>query len=315
MEYLPIRLSSVTMNNDIRRVGDAGIHTVEGNLAGLRAAHFAKERDKERQLYETKKAQIRAENSTISDINTKFSSGSDHIDDEFRRKTVGLVSAHRFRELRETVELNKDPSKTKNLDQPEEGNSKRKKPSSLLSFNEDVEDELAPRKRIGKDPTANTSFLADKDRDERLRQETASRDADHAQRSFVEMKEDFELNYSYWDGSGLRKKVTIKKGSSVETIMSACRLQLLHEVPELRAVSPSSLLLVVQGKIIPHALPLLDILSARSPGDSRVPMLTLGRHNAGDDHPIRVVERRWLDRNKHIYPYSIWEQLDPSSLK
>lgn len=32
-----------------------------------------------------------------------------------------------------------------------------------------------------------------------------------------------------------------------------------------------------------------------------------------DDDPslTKVVDRRWYDRNKHIYPASLWEEFDP----
>jgi protein FAM50 len=31
-----------------------------------------------------------------------------------------------------------------------------------------------------------------------------------------------------------------------------------------------------------------------------------------ESHPGKVVERRWYDRNKHIFPASRWEVYDPS---
>lgn len=31
-----------------------------------------------------------------------------------------------------------------------------------------------------------------------------------------------------------------------------------------------------------------------------------------DSHPGKVVERRWYERNKHIFPASRWEVFDPS---
>ena len=302
-------------HHDIRRVGDAGIHTVEGNLAGRHAAHYAKEREKAQQLYESKKAQIKADNSTFKDMSSKFSTGSDHVDDEFRRKTVGLVSASQFRELREAMNTAKDQSTSETSStSADNAKLKRKKQLLSLSFGDDDEEAL-PSKKISKDPRVDTSFLADKDREEKQRLELASRAADHLKKSSVKKKEDFELHYSFWDGSGLRKQLILKKGCTIDALLSSCRQQLLNEVPELRAVSPSSLLFVIQGKIIPHHLTLYDIMEVRCPKDPRVPLIALGRHSAGDDHPVRVVERRWLERNKHIYPFSVWEDLDSSAVK
>ena len=44
---------------DIRRIGDSGIHTVEGNVAGGRAARLTKERDAQKAEYEKTKTKIK----------------------------------------------------------------------------------------------------------------------------------------------------------------------------------------------------------------------------------------------------------------
>lgn len=60
---------------DIRRVGDSGIHTVEGMVAGDAAAKYAREREIEQQKYEMMKNKIKENNSTkLGRIDDKFSS-------------------------------------------------------------------------------------------------------------------------------------------------------------------------------------------------------------------------------------------------
>lgn len=61
---------------DIRRFGDSGIHTVEGVVAGEKAAQYAKEREIEQQKYENIKNKIKENNSMkVGRIDEKFSSG------------------------------------------------------------------------------------------------------------------------------------------------------------------------------------------------------------------------------------------------
>jgi protein FAM50 len=61
---------------DIRRIGDSGIHTVEGMVAGERAAKYAKEREIEQQKYESIKNKIKENHSAkLGRIDEKFSSG------------------------------------------------------------------------------------------------------------------------------------------------------------------------------------------------------------------------------------------------
>jgi protein FAM50 len=75
---------------DIRRVGNTGIHTVEGNVAGGRAASLTKQAAIQREEYELTKHRIKEENSSsIRRIHDKFTTGSDNIDQEFRDRTIG----------------------------------------------------------------------------------------------------------------------------------------------------------------------------------------------------------------------------------
>ena len=58
---------------DIKRVGDSGVHNVEGNVAGGRAARLTKEREAQRAAYEDTKNKIKHENSApVARIDSKF---------------------------------------------------------------------------------------------------------------------------------------------------------------------------------------------------------------------------------------------------
>lgn len=69
-----------------------------------------------------------------------------------------------------------------------------------------------PRKKIKKDPTVDTSFLPDREREEeenRLREELRQEWAEQQQKL---KEEEIDITFSYWDGSGHRRTVRIKKG-------------------------------------------------------------------------------------------------------
>jgi protein FAM50 len=41
--------------------------------------------------------------------------------------------------------------------------------------------------------------------------------------------------------------------------------------------------------------------------------LDMSLEGAGDDpNYTKVVDRRWYERNKHIFPASVWEEFDPT---
>lgn len=178
---------------DIKRVGDTGIHTVEGNLAGNRANRLTKARAKQTAEYEAAKNKIKEQNAAgVGRIDDKFNTATDSLEQEFRRRTVGLVTADDFRKAKaETEDVKIDNEKVSQQRENDaiekrkkERASKRKKMASNLSFavedgegdNEEEESEeiskaIAAVKKAKKDPNAVTSFLPDKDRDMSEQQE------------------------------------------------------------------------------------------------------------------------------------------------
>merc|ERR1711892_1305347 len=94
-----------------------------------------------------------------------------------------------------------------------------------LSFdNDDDEDgddpfSSPPEKKRKKNPHVDTSFLPDRDRDfeEMQTRKKLQKEWYDAQE---EIKTDeIEITYSYWDGSGHRRSVTVKKGHTVEQFL------------------------------------------------------------------------------------------------
>lgn len=151
---------------------------------------------------------------------------------------------------------------------------KRKKAKSTLSFAMDDEegdgevssrqtpdaenDEPAvKRAKFGKNPNVDTSFLPDREREEEERRER-ERLRQEWLRNQEELKaEEIEITYSYWDGSGHRKSVTVrslnqsseppcstffkcKKGDTISSFLEKCRQQF----PELRGVNVDNLMYV-----------------------------------------------------------------------
>lgn len=171
---------------DIKRVGDSGIYTQEGNVAGGKAARLTQEREKQRLQYEDQKNKVKALNSTdVTRITEKFNSASDTAEQDFRKRTVGLVTAEEFRKAREEGEKQmkldaeqaaeeQQRQQTEDLKQRhEERERKRRKISSTLSFGQDDDEEeeivIRPRgKKSLKDPTVDTSFLPDAEREQEL---------------------------------------------------------------------------------------------------------------------------------------------------
>eukprot|EP01031_Cornospumella_fuschlensis_P027418 gene27418-33117_t len=327
---------------DIKRVGDAGVHTVEGNLAGSRAASMTKQREKQRAEYEAQKEQIKKANAVadLSKIDSKFSTATNAAEQEFQRKTVGLVTAEEFRKAREEGMKDKveqerliiaEAERIKQAEQEkiaQERELKRKRAVASLSFavdeDEDSDDEPVPvLKKILKDPTVDTSFLPDANRERELKQKKEELKREWLAEQERIKNEILEVTYSYWDGSGHRKVIQTKKGCTIGKFLEAVKAQLLDEFKELRSVSNEDLLYVKEDLIIPQHLSFYDLIITQARGKSGplfhfdvhedVRIVNDARVEKDESHPGKVVERRWFEKNKHIFPASRWEIYDPNA--
>lgn len=160
-------------------------------------------------------------------------------------------------------------------------------PSDIFSIATGA-DRPSKRAKLGKNPHVDTHFLPDREREEIERQQREELRREWLQKQEDLKAEDIEITYSYWDGSGHRKVVTVsfaararrrgipvllnlvgpsevsqnkadeilaflsrlqcKKGDSIAQFLEKCRWQF----PELRAVSVDNLMYIKEDLIIPH---------------------------------------------------------------
>jgi protein FAM50 len=370
----------------------SSIHTVEGNVAGSRAAMLERKRLQDAEEFEQRKRQIHDDGAhSIVPMSQKFATASATKEESnFRNQTVGLVSSADFARASADalasasakIQRNPDGSAgatsndatttNNNSNNDDQGRSneeyskaekkarkarlkEKKRMMSTLSFaNEDDDDDddivvpidvdkddnnpssnlpgttdpsatatLRRRHRVQKDATVDTSFLPDPERDEKLRQEKLRLEREwHAHQEIVK-EERLEITYSYWDGSGHRRNVTVHKGNTVGEFLELVRRDLCTEFRELVNVSSDALVYVKEDLIIPSDMTFYDLIVTKARGKSG-PLFHFDVHDdvrtgaidarieKDESHPGKVVERRWYDRNRHIFPASRWEVYDPA---
>uniref|UniRef100_A0A0B7A2S4 FAM50A/XAP5 C-terminal domain-containing protein n=1 Tax=Arion vulgaris TaxID=1028688 RepID=A0A0B7A2S4_9EUPU len=177
------------------------------------------------------------------------------------------------------------------------------------------------KKRLGMNPDVDTSFLPDRDRDEeenkmreQLRQEWV------ATQERIK-NEEITITYSYWDGSGHRRQVNMKKGNTVQQFLQKCLESLRKEFNDLRPISVDQLMYVKEDLIIPHHYSFYDFIVTKARGKSG-PLFNFDAHDdiriindakveKSESHAGKVCLRSWYERNKHIFPASRWEPYDP----
>ncbi|KAL3160096.1 hypothetical protein ABBQ32_010874 [Trebouxia sp. C0010 RCD-2024] len=210
------------------------------------------------------------------------------------QQTVGLVTRAEFAEkqrtLQEQIAAHQDKRKRDELEAAnkakEEKQAKRAKltSKSKLSFADDEEeDEDSPAANstkpkavasatkltgIGKDPTTHTAFLPDKEREQQEQQLREQLKQEYELRQQIVKNEPLPVTYSYWDGTGHRRKVVVRKGDTIAQFLKAVKIQLSEEFRELRSTSVSNLMYVKEDLVLPHNMSFYDLIISKARGKS-----------------------------------------------
>eukprot|EP00928_Gymnodinium_smaydae_P020361 TRINITY_DN1786_c0_g1_i2.p1 TRINITY_DN1786_c0_g1~~TRINITY_DN1786_c0_g1_i2.p1 ORF type:complete len:372 (+),score=117.53 TRINITY_DN1786_c0_g1_i2:66-1118(+) len=311
--------------NDIRQI----VSCSEGG----RALRLLKRREDMQKKAEAAKDLIENETKKrkFGTIDSKFGgSQADVLEEEFKKQTVGLMSVEEFTAKRKAID--ELITAAQSSGSRKELRLKRKINTKKLSFddpdmdsgdesdnsNSEVEMEAKPRKNFGKDPTVNTSFLYDADREADLVRKREQLIREYKASQETAKKEKLEVTYSYWDGSGHRRSVMVEKGWTIAQFLAKSKKDLeTTDFPELRTCTLDSLMYVKEDLIIPHNITFFDLIKEKARGKSG-PLFNFGveeniqkrgdvRVESADSHAGKIVDKKWYERNKHIFPACRWE--------
>ena len=218
-----------------------------------RAMQLMKKREIAQQEIELRKKKIE-DDLKIHNIENKFATHYNAVEQQLKTSTIGLVTLNEMKVKQENIvkererklaqkEREKEQEKERALAAKAAEKSKQKRQIQALSFNLDEDDEsekedddhdgnesdakseksnksstessLPALKKIKKNPDVDTSFLPDREREEeenRLREELRQ---EWATKQNALKEEEIEITFSYWDGSGHRRSVTMKKGKGL----------------------------------------------------------------------------------------------------
>ncbi|XP_011505373.1 PREDICTED: protein FAM50 homolog [Ceratosolen solmsi marchali] len=318
-----------------------------------RAMQLMKKREIAQQEIELRKKKI--ENDLkIHNIENKFATHYNAVEQQLKTSTIGLVTLDEMKAKQENIvkererklaqkEKEKEQEKERALAAKQAERTKQKKQIQALSFNLDEEEEQdnfqedsntrktksiecleLAIKKIKKNPDVDTSFLPDREREEeenKLREELRQ---EWAQKQNALKEEEIEITFSYWDGSGHRRSVTMKKGNSIYQLLQRCLEVLRKEFSELKTVMADQLMYVKEDLILPHHYTFYDFIVTKARGKSG-PLFTFDVHDdvrmmsdasveTEESHAGKVLLRSWYERNKHIFPASRWEPYDPTKI-
>uniref|UniRef100_A0A674GLR4 Protein FAM50A n=1 Tax=Taeniopygia guttata TaxID=59729 RepID=A0A674GLR4_TAEGU len=307
-----------------------------------RALQLMKKRERQREHMEQLRQRIQEENIVKSNIDKKFSAHYDAVEAELKSSTVGLVTLNDMKAKQEALVKEREKQLAKReqsrelqlqLERQRERQRKQeaqRKISSLsfsLGHEEEEEEEAeapeeAPKKRkLGKNPDVDTSFLPDREREEeenRLREEL--RQEWEAKQEKIK-NEEIEITFSYWDGSGHRRTVKMKKGNTMQQFLQKALEILRKDFSELRSAGVEQLMYIKEDLIIPHHHSFYDFIVTKARGKSGplfnfdvhedVRLLSDATVEKDEVRAPKTVLRSWYEKNKHIFPASRWEPFDP----
>ncbi|XP_078448336.1 XAP5 family protein [Wolffia australiana] len=270
------------------------------------------------------------------------SSTSEVLESAFKKETVGLVTREQYVEKRVNIKNKieeEEKEKLQKLQQEEEElhlkkrKKRRVKGTSRLSFFDEVDngsdedivenrDDIVRHGKFGKDPTVETSFLPDSEREAEEEAERERLRKQWFREQELIRNEPLEITYSYWDGAGHRRVIKVRKGDTIGEFLRAVQLQLAPEFREVRTTSVENLLYVKEDLIIPHQHSFYELIVNKARGKSGplfhfdvhedVRTIADARIEKDESHAGKVVERHWYEKNKHIFPASRWEIYDPT---
>ncbi|KAH9498022.1 Protein fam50a [Dermatophagoides farinae] len=190
------------------------------------------------------------------------------------------------------------------------------------SFNNHNDEPQMKKRKMMKNPDVDTSFLPDRAREEeenRLREQLRQEWAEKQEKL---KNEEIEITFSYWDGSGHRRSVMMKKGNTMYQFLQKALELLRKEFHELKTVTTDQLMYIKEDLIIPHHYSFYDFIVTKARGKSG-PLFSFDVHEdvrlvsdatveRDESHAGKVLLRSWYERNKHIFPASRWEPYDPN---
>ena len=178
------------------------------------------------------------------------------------------------------------------------------------------------RAKLTKNPDVDTSFLPDAARqaeEARLRQQLA--DEWRAEQDRLK-HQPINITYSYWDGSGHRRRLSVERGLSVGQFLERVRRDCQAEFSELRNLSADHLMYVKEDLIIPQHHTFYQLIVTQARGKSGplfhfdvrddVRLAADARVEKEESHAGKICTRAWYERNQHIFPASRWEIFDPA---
>ncbi|SOV76947.1 XAP-5 DNA binding protein, putative [Plasmodium reichenowi] len=250
------------------------------------------------------------DNKNESDDNKNESNDNKNESDDNKNESDGNKSDNDM--LGQQNDLNNNKSYEKNENKKELSSNRNKNK---------LDNKNAFTNKIMKDPTVNTSFLKDKERDKKIELKKKELRELYYKLENEQKEKVIDITYSYYDGSGHRRKISVKQKNTIGQFINKCVDNLKNEFIQLRSASCETLMFVKEDVILPNYITFYELIKNKAQGKTgplfsfdaveNLSGITDIRKEKTDTHAGKLVEKKWYEKNKHIFPASKWEIYKP----
>lgn len=183
--------------------------------------------------------------------------------------------------------------------------TQKKRVKVAYEDDEEEEEPVLKKKAVVKNPSVDTTGLKTKgQKDKEKSQEWNSRMGLVEKQKAMKLAP-FVIRFVFYDGTQAPGQVTVKKGDPIWQILA--RAQRIKK--EFHRLSVDDMMLVVNNLIIPHNYELFWFLD--KPVKTKMGNL-FDQSEAESTVNTKVVSRLWFERNKHVFPATLWKEFDPA---
>lgn len=122
-----------------------------------------------------------------------------------------------------------------------------------------------------------------------------------------------EVSFCFWDGTNNKYSLKIKKGTSIGNFLELAVEILKRDFPEIRQIHCSAFIYVKEDIIIPYDYTFYDLISndAKGKNGNLFSLIKRQGYDIDEGYVAKILERKWYEKNKHIFPANRWEIYDP----
>ncbi|CAD8152070.1 unnamed protein product [Paramecium octaurelia] len=163
-------------------------------------------------------------------------SNYDILDEEFKSKTIGLVTREEFKRKRENIDriyvqdlkIKQEEEEKKKLELKQKRKQEYKLKTTLLSFDQEQQ-EMNEKRNYGKDISVDTLYLPDMNREKKIEELTKIFTDEYQKNMEFQKDQLIDIIFQYWDAQTCTRTLRIRKNTSIKEFLELARKEIIRD--------------------------------------------------------------------------------------